>query len=137
MMAENEMRIFLRPGTGVCAVMLLATTPAASLSNTIKDTAMNEQRRVLTLESQTRDGTAELIVFAQSNTPVAVRYELVVEGDSVTRHAGATRVLPGDQHMLSRVRVTSKSSWCASLKVHQDDGMDYRLSEGSCYGNAH
>ncbi len=93
---------------------------------------MNEQRRVLTLESQTHNGMAELTIFAHSITPVAVRYELVVEGDSVTRHAGATRVLPGDQHMLSRVRINSNSHWCASLKVRQDDGMEYRLVEGSC-----
>lgn len=92
----------------------------------------DESGQVLWMDSNIDSGMAEIIVRSNASVPMRVEYELSVEGNNRTHHKGATTVMPGEGHILSRVRVSNNSAWCATLDVKQDDGLQYRLSEGGC-----
>ena len=93
---------------------------------------MENQHRALTLTSQENGKMTEIIVTAQTDNPVQVSYKLAVAGDSSTRHSGSTRLSPGTDQVLSRVRIARAERWCATLDVKQGDGLAYRLTNGPC-----
>lgn len=93
---------------------------------------MNNQYRTLSMKSEQNDGNVEIIVTGQSEAPLDVSYKLEVAGQSVTRHSGSTRLLTAQPQTLSRVKVSTGERWCATLRVEQSNGVNYRLTEGMC-----
>lgn len=69
-------------------------------------------------------------VHACADPPTRVRYELLVEGASRTRHVAATTAGPHDQ-VISQVLFGENERWTARLIVHLPGGDDYELTAQS------
>jgi hypothetical protein len=108
--------------------------PAAimPLSDMNMEDNMNNQFRTLKMSSKQNEGNVEITVIGLSPDPVLVSYKLEVSGQSTTRHSGSTRLSAGDRQILSRVRVSAQQRWCATLQVEQSNGVQYRLTDGTC-----
>ncbi|MEL7188838.1 MAG: curli-like amyloid fiber formation chaperone CsgH [Pseudomonadota bacterium] len=113
-------------------VGLSAAFAAVSASAEIEqEEAAMGTAKALKLERKIREGEVEFRVIGLSESAVEVSYKLDVKGNSTTRHSGRTRLSPGVEATLSRVKVATNGDWCAILEVEQ--GSDrYTLKDGNC-----
>jgi hypothetical protein len=76
--------------------------------------------------------TTTLIVAGSAPELKRVRYSLVVEGQSYTRHAGSA-TLYGERQIISRVRLQAGERWTATLMVEAEGNPPYRLVRTSAH----
>lgn len=112
------------------AITAAAAGAPAPAMNTAGEAGMGATQ-ALKLERETRSGEVEIRVIGHSDNAVEVSYHLDVKGNSTTRHSGRTRLKPGVEATLSRVKVSTDGDWCATLEVEQGEDR-YTLEEGSC-----
>lgn len=115
----------------ICAAGAAAGAGASAMATDRAGEAGMGSTQALKLERETRSGEVEIRVIGHSANAVEVSYHLDVKGNSTTRHSGRTRLKPGVEATLSRVKVSTSGDWCATLEVEQGDDR-YTLEEGSC-----
>ncbi len=87
---------------------------------------MHRTARPLVLDVIADGPTTTLIVAGSAPDLQRVRYSLIVEGQSYTRHAG-TATLCVDRQVVSRVRLHNGERWTATLTVESEGNPPYRL----------
>ncbi len=103
---------------------------SAMAADRVGDTEM-QSTQALKLEKEALPGAVEIKVMGHSENAVDVSYRLSVTGNSTTRHAGKTRLSPGVEAVLSRVKISADGDWCAVLEV-EEEGRLYTLTQGMC-----
>ncbi|MEL7198804.1 MAG: curli-like amyloid fiber formation chaperone CsgH [Pseudomonadota bacterium] len=118
--------------TAHCVIGLAGAFAAisASAADGLGETKM-ESTQALKLEKEALSGAVEIRVLGHSSNAVDVSYTLSVTGNSTTRHAGKTRLSPGVEATLSRVKISTDGDWCAVLEV-EEQGRSYTLTKGMC-----
>ncbi len=123
----------VRAGLLSASVVMSAGLHGESRAENTGGTGPSERALELTLhEIPGQPNMIELLVTANTQKNVGVRYVLNVSGRSTSRQAGATQITPQSKAPLSRVRVNKSPGWCAVLDVEQDDGVSYFLEKGEC-----
>jgi len=98
----------------------------ACMGPTGEEGMMHMTARPLVLDVVGDGPTTTLIVAGSAPELRRVRYSLVVEGQSYTRHAG-TATLHGERQVISRVRLHTGERWTATLMVETEGNPPYRL----------
>lgn len=110
----------------------LLVTPAFALASGGGAAAGGGSDRALSLHVVESGDSVEVQLVAESPVTQQVEYEIELIGNSTSRHAGNTSVAAGNRHVLSTMRATGSSSWCARAKVSESGGASYTLEAGDC-----
>lgn len=104
----------------------------ACIGQTGEEDMMQTSARPLVLDVIGDGPTTTLIVAGSAPELRRVRYSLIVEGQSYTRHAG-TATLYGERQIISRVRLHAGERWTATLMVETEGRAPYRLVRTSAH----
>ena len=91
------------------------------------------QQQAIDLQIDRSANQIRAILSGSSEKDQEVSYELVMRGQSTTRHKGKTTLRANENVVLSKVSMNGNGDdWCVKVKVLEEDGRSYELSEGSC-----
>lgn len=94
--------------------------------------ATSEPPRAITMDVAEAADRVTVVLKGHSAFDQQVSYELVLEGQSTSRHEGRTRLAAGETSVLSTMRMSADGPWCVRAKITEADGTSYEYSEGVC-----
>ncbi|WP_432770144.1 MAG: hypothetical protein HEQ22_05200 [Sphingopyxis sp.] len=86
----------------------------------------------LSLEVDHDGDRVEARLIAHSKVAQRVSYDLVMSGQSTSRHHAETSLAPDRRAVVSTMRMTVGDRWCVRVAVEEGDGRQYELREGEC-----
>jgi hypothetical protein len=106
--------------------------PASAPAATETPALPTETARALTLDVETRDGMIEVRLTGLAPEALAVSYTIEVQGNSTSRHRGATTLAAGVPAVLSTMRTSAGGDWCVTLVAEEAGGTPYEITRGAC-----
>ena len=94
--------------------------------------SQTEEHRAVNLSVEEKDGTIEVTLTGQSLVDQQIAYELLMEGQSTSRHKGKTSLQANHSAVLSTMKMSASDDWCVSVKVVESEGPSYEYTEGNC-----